>query len=878
MVNFLGGKKPSLRGKLCLFVVFLFSVAFFAPSVGAVWQEPSQDPPNGNIPAPINQGAEPQTKTGGLTVPVITSTQLCLTGGTPTKCITNWSSSTLPSGGAVGNMLYYGGAATGWLSTSTIQVSGNNTISIKSNLFLASSTPPASTGSKLYNYGGNLYWNGLQLTGAGGATMPGGDLGQTLHYNSYPPTPGWEANDDIWSMWGWDRIGYNGASGTINYLYDSLNKTTPTTGGYFDKVAIFGYSDGLDVRVKQGDHGVSGYYASDPAQMNSAGHFQVGGMVYGSEVYLALSPYQVNISHAIWARGYDTGIIVSGGQRGINASGVVGTLSTGSSVGVIGIGIISPAGADPDNWYAGTGVEGRGNIGVDGYGQTTNIDIYHSNPIVGVAIRGTADWNSYSGVFRDGLGVKINNELMVGADNFLWSGNIAIGGTGTNDEWQYSHLNLWAGDKNYSNASGTCSNGPCNYYWDIGHRKNDPQGYFSDHSLAFQVRDNNNSWKSPLRLEANGSVGVGGFGTSSKPSAPLHIKARTQYPGWGQLVIEPDDYVVGDPYSGGGSATGIRIQSKPGDWGGGGGWGLVAGTGGAPNVQDLFRIFSFASNTERMVVYPNGFISLNRPATYHRGTYSTIMGSGNSDVRSTSSVALGSLNLTLPGADYSLNSGYDNDLLASSTYSGAIGYGLSLNSPNALAIGTRNKTKDNALFVVGNGANSSNLADAFVIDKNGNVGIGGLSADKLGISGSTTAALRGVIYNSNSSGSSVFRLAVGTTDYAALIKLNGSTYPSGVNPDTNANTLLISAPSKDISFFNNGVAITSLMIKSTGNVGIGVNAPTAKLDVGGVVKVGSFVSSSAPACNANTAGGIYFNSASKKFWGCNGSFWKQLDN
>ncbi len=48
------------------------------------------------------------------------------------------------------------------------------------------------------------------------------------------------------------------------------------------------------------------------------------------------------------------------------------------------------------------------------------------------------------------------------------------------------------------------------------------------------------------------------------------------------------------------------------------------------------------------------------------------------------------------------------------------------------------------------------------------------------------------------------------------------------------------------------------------------------LAVNGTINVGKYYSE--PTCNADAEGGIYYNSANKHFYGCDGSSWKQLDN
>jgi len=58
---------------------------------------------------------------------------------------------------------------------------------------------------------------------------------------------------------------------------------------------------------------------------------------------------------------------------------------------------------------------------------------------------------------------------------------------------------------------------------------------------------------------------------------------------------------------------------------------------------------------------------------------------------------------------------------------------------------------------------------------------------------------------------------------------------------------------------------------NTGNVGIGMTAPGAKLDVAGAIKIGTQAT-----CNAATEGAIRYNSTEKKFEGCNGVSWELI--
>ncbi|MFA5925969.1 MAG: hypothetical protein WC831_03455 [Parcubacteria group bacterium] len=66
----------------------------FAIQFVKAWTEPSATPPNGNLGAPINTGAQNQTKSGGITASTLSATtvtgttQLCI----GTDCRTSWPS------------------------------------------------------------------------------------------------------------------------------------------------------------------------------------------------------------------------------------------------------------------------------------------------------------------------------------------------------------------------------------------------------------------------------------------------------------------------------------------------------------------------------------------------------------------------------------------------------------------------------------------------------------------------------------------------------------------------------------------------------------------------------------------------------------------
>ena len=115
-----------------------------------------------------------------------------------------------------------GGGEIGWaddgsivrLTTETDSVGiGTNTpmekLDINGRIRMSQQPATTPTTDKLYNIGGDLFWNGAQLTGGGGI-LPTGTSGQTLRYSG----SGWSAVDNLYND------GTNIGIGTINPVDD----------------------------------------------------------------------------------------------------------------------------------------------------------------------------------------------------------------------------------------------------------------------------------------------------------------------------------------------------------------------------------------------------------------------------------------------------------------------------------------------------------------------------------------------------------------------------------------------------------------------------------------------------------------------------------
>lgn len=112
-----------------------------------------------------------------------------------------------------------------------------------------------------------------------------------------------------------------------------------------------------------------------------------------------------------------------------------------------------------------------------------------------------------------------------------------------------------------------------------------------------------------------------------------------------------------------------------------------------------------------------------------------------------------------------------------------------------------------------------------------------------------------------------------------MFQRNGATLLSFSNTKVTAHVDVVPASNGGADVGNDGLAFRDLWLTRNaliaGNVGIGTTTPAAKLDVEGIIKTAP---RSTATCDANTKGGIYFDSDDNHFYGCNGTSWVQLDN
>ncbi|MDO8614339.1 MAG: hypothetical protein Q7T33_01205, partial [Dehalococcoidia bacterium] len=147
------------------------------------------------------------------------------------------------------------------------------------------------------------------------------------------------------------------------------------------------------------------------------------------------------------------------------------------------------------------------------------------------------------------------------------------------------------------------------------------------------------------------------------------------------------------------------------------------------------------------------------------------------------------------------------------------------------------------------------------IEANGNTGIGTTAPDhKLQVDGTADSTVR---INSADMGSAYLRLTeAAATDNGGMFKYDG------LNNRFEIGTL------------EAGVEIPAVYIpRNSGNVGIGTEVPTQKLDVNGLVRVGRYSAAGLPACNGDALGSLGFNTAQNKPYVCTaagGGTWKPV--
>ncbi len=184
----------------------------------------------------------------------------------------------------------------------------------------------------------------------------------------------------------------------------------------------------------------------------------------------------------------------------------------------------------------------------------------------------------------------------------------------------------------------------------------------------------------------------------------------------------------------------------------------------------------------------------------------------------------------------SFATGFNN--MAKGRYSSAFGLSNNANGASSLVIGQYNDplisaqtvaTSSTPLFIIGNGdeINGGNLSNAFVVRKDGNVGIGNINPTRRlyilnrGASGGTPNANASVVLDDNNN------------QYLHL--LNPVGYESGILHGRNGSSIrsgIVFNASSSIEFRSGGNT-TRAVIDSLGNMGIGENAPKLKLDIGG---------------------------------------------
>jgi hypothetical protein len=332
-----------------------------------------------------------------------------------------------------------------------------------------------------------------------------------------------------------------------------------------------------------------------------------------------------------------------------------------------------------------------------------------------------------------------------------------------------------------------------------------------DHPNGLHFRTGGNLTRMVITQEGNVGIGLG----PNPPLAELHVSDGSV------LFSAPGDLpgIINDPPV---SGLGRRMM-----------WytdkaafrvGYVAATNWD---KDKIGIYSVAMGYDtRALNVASTAMGFETTATGH---HSTAMGQ-NTYATGTGSTAMGIF--TNATGNYSTAMGGNTVARGIlSTVVGVYNDSIATTSPTTL-------TSTTPLFIVGNGDNSSNRSNALTILKNGNTGIGTTSPKSLLHIRQGTAGVAGTLPYGP--------LSVETNSAAYIGLLTPDSFESGLIFGKNSNNASGGIIYNNISNTNGLIFRTNgnldrVAITNTGNMGIGTNSPTAKLDViGNVCATGGF--------------------------------------
>lgn len=186
----------------------------------------------------------------------------------------------------------------------------------------------------------------------------------------------------------------------------------------------------------------------------------------------------------------------------------------------------------------------------------------------------------------------------------------------------------------------------------------------------------------------------------------------------------------------------------------------------------------------------------------------------------------------------------------------------------------------NQPFVVRIGATSSTLDEKFRITPEGNVSIGVNHTSPLPLTVNSPLANSEAARFGNAvggRGDTQGKTYLGLTPWTPGLE-NNTVYPStriGVEEDGTASynaSLVFQTRNTD----SDTIPLTRMVILSNGNVGIGLTAPSATLDVNGYLKLKT--NTAAPiTCNSTLKGALAFTSATRLCL-CDGTSWKEANS
>jgi hypothetical protein len=770
-------------------------------------------------------------------------------------------------------------------------------LDVNGRLRLAQTAAPVVTADKLYNESGNLFWNGINLTG-GGSLPSGGVSGQTLRHNG----AGWTAASNLFNDGA--NVGIGTASPGTRFDVVGAGITSATA---VMNIMNASSTSALYVR-NDGNVGIGTTVPASKlhvvgADTSTSTVAQIGGLTGTGFVVLnngqvgigttaPLAGFGLSVIGGISATGnfYGGGVIVSGGSitsgngfstatsdllvsagsvasstAGIifrtNNGGTIGEVARISSAGNVGIGTTAPAfpldvvgsiRAQSGSVYAG----GINMSNAAGTGLFTNsTDLVISSGVSASSTTGI--------IFRTNNGGSIGEVARISS-----SGNVGIGTTGPQG---LLHVR---GSNSFANPMATIESTDGGAILEMIHPSaNNPwqvvAGFAEANDFAIAADDDGTDVR--MYINSSGNVGIGTTVPISKLSVAGDVKIfGGTYTGIGLGEAESTPLANYGAYI-------IRMNSA------GTAYGDVMHFGGYGGFAWHTADVPGAIGAAKMVMDISGNVGIGTTGPVAKlevlGGNIAIRNSNNTGAIPSSNGFLkfygdnqaGDVNYWAGIESYRNNYSNDNDLRFYTEFGETPSERMRISSSGNVGIGTtgpqdmlhiykngdaylrteaNNGTGSYRIFQIGTGSDYNfHIKDATpgqtrdimtALYNTGNVGIGTTNPNKnLEVSQATDGAVIRISSTKNDASHSIGGVQGSLEFYSADASVGGSSSGAGVRTSINSVVTSAAGPWNDLTFNTTGTDgsnVERMRILNNGNVGIGTTDPLEKLHVVGNIR------------------------------------------